>query len=585
MNENNQSNQGFLSLADALRENNQLSADTSAGIELLLDEVTTHSAFLANNAGPSFLNDTPALLSKLTEKIVSIGAIFFDGNKRLLNGISHLVSGNLSIATALKEGLVYEKKKDADTALDKKEDEAEKANKKKKELDPLGALSDFIKTALSKSTDFSFKGILTTFLFSIGFTAGLITDVFSRIFNVIKGIFKVITKGSTIVDYVKTLFSTLKTNIATIFNVIKLSIQESKIFKTVKSVFDGISGFFSRVSSLFKGGDKITSIGKIIGSVVSKIGGAFKGIFNNVLSFINPLLKGFKAGKTFISALGKLALPLTIFTSAIAGIIGAFKGFTGTEGSLLDKLLGGFKGLLVGIFDNLIGSLLNLVKDALGWVLGFLGFDNLQKIFYEFDFTKVFATLIDWFMGFVRFIIDSVAALPENISKFGNAIVEWFNNLPNLLSEQITLGLNMLNDLLGSIGEGLGNALSSLLDVRDKFLKWILRIALPDPNEEYSTFDPRNIARNVIPKELYDFAFSEPPKKEEGADKTSQITPIAVPQTGSALVEAGNKTQNNNVTIISAPNNGGNVTNVSSSSQVNNARVSAPIITGSTYDF
>lgn len=585
MNEQNQSNEGFLSLTDALRENNKLAADSSAGIELLLDEVSTHSAFLANNAGPSFLSSTPDLLSTLIGKIVNVGSIIFDGNQRLLSAVGHLVSGNLSITNALSEALNYQRVRDADAALDTREAEAENANRRTEQrLDPLGALRDFIKNALKQSTDFSFKGILTTFLFSVGFTAGLITDVFSRIFKIFKAIIKTVTSGSTIIDYVKTLFSTLKTNIGIIFNVIKSSIQESKIFKTVKSVFDGVTGFFSRISSLFKEGGRLGSISKIFSSVVSKIGGVFKGIFNGVLSFVKPLLTGFKAGKSFIGVLGKLALPLTIVTSAIAGIIGAFKGFTETEGSFVDKLLGGFKGLLVGIFDNLIGSLLNLVKDALGWVLGFLGFENLQKIFYEFDFTKVFGQLIDWFMGFVNYMIDSFAALPENIYKIGNAIIEWFNNLPNFINEQITAGLNALSEIMGSLGDSFGAALSSLNDINDKFLKWVLKLALPDPNADYGTFDPRNIARNIIPKEVYDFAFSESPKKDENADKTSQITPVAVPQTGAALVEAGNKTQPN-VTIVNAPNNGGNVTNVSSSNQVNNSRVSAPIITASAYDF
>lgn len=586
MNEQKQGNEGLLGLADALKENNILSANTSANISLLLNEVSMHSAFLANSAGPSFLVNTPDLLNSLIEKIVTIGSIISDGNKRLFESINNLVSGNMSIEKILKDSFVYEKKKDADDALDEKENEAEIASKKKKKslLDPLGDLSKFIKKALKNSTDFSFKGILTTFLFSIGFTAGLITDTFTRIFNIFKGVLKTVASGSDIIQYVKALYDTLKTNIGIIFNVIKASIQENTIFKTVKSVFDGVNAFFSRVLGLFKSGDKITTIGKIFGSIVSKIGGVFNKIFTNVFSFIKPLLNGFKAGKAFIGVLGKLALPLAAATSVIAGIIGAFKGFTETEGSFVDKLLGGFKGLLVGIFDNLIGGLLNLVKDGLGYVLGLLGFDNLKKLFYQFDFSKAFSTLIDWFMGFASYMLDFFISLPERISSFGNIIIAWFANLPNVINEQIMIGLNAMNEMFLSLGESLGAAFSSLGDIGNKFLKWVLRLALPDPNADYSTFDPRNIARNIIPKEVFDFAFSEEPKKEtEPKNQTIMTLPVA--QTGQALVEAGNKSQTNNITIVNAPNNGGNVTNVSASSQINNARVSAPIITGSTYDF
>ena len=109
---------------------------------------------------------------------------------------------------------------------------------------------------------------------------------------------------------------------------------------------------------------------------------------------------------------GKLFLPITIVMTIWDTVKGAMEGFA-KEG-----IIGGIKGAITGLVNSLIFGPLDLIKDAIAWILGVFGFDNAKKLLDSFSLEEVYK-------GF----IDAVFKPVEMIKDIFFKIVNWFRNL------------------------------------------------------------------------------------------------------------------------------------------------------------
>jgi len=196
-----------------------------------------------------------------------------------------------------------------------------------------------------------------------------------------------------------------------------------KIFAPVKKLFSVIKSMGTSIGKIFSGKgipiDKLLKPFKAIGaffqSIGSKVGALFgkSGTFGKVFGIISkgfaPIAK-FAAG--FGSVLGKLFLPITI----IMGIVDTVTGFM--DGFETGGLLGGVMGAIKGLFNGLIMKPLDLLKDAVSWIAGKLGFENFSAMLDGFSFEEVFSGLV-----------DSLESILRSVGDWFNDKVDWVKGL------------------------------------------------------------------------------------------------------------------------------------------------------------
>ena len=267
------------------------------------------------------------------------------------------------------------------------------------------------------------------------------------------------------------------------------------IFMKLKSVFSGrfekigaaFEEVFSKITNLFKGVGEESKLGKIISSIggaitrltapfieafeiiktitagpASKIGtvfesiggffGRFAGIFEGVSSTAGKMmgfLDNFAGTFKFVSNIvGKLALPLVIVMTVWDTVKGMIEGYE------KDGIVGAIAGAVTGFFNSLIFGPLDMLKDALAWVLGKLGFANAEKALNSFSFSEMFTSL-------VTAIVNSVKSYFESIQKsFDEFIEKWTKG--DYLGAISAILLAIPNALMKGLGSLIATAMSAL---------------------------------------------------------------------------------------------------------------------------
>ena len=205
--------------------------------------------------------------------------------------------------------------------------------------------------------------------------------------------------------------------------------KQNSFFQSISNFFKAISPRIKALTSSFKDGLKAFS--KISGiSALMKIGGLF-------LRFI--------------------AWPLQVAIGLFSGLTAGLKKFT--QGGNVFQVLGAF---MVGVYDAIIGSTLNLIGDVAGWVVKKLGFETLGKSIQDMDFTfdGIMTSIINLknIIGdFLKNSINSVKSLftgkeyekidtPKVISKSQakNAIVNADEKITNEIETTKTINDNKL---------------------------------------------------------------------------------------------------------------------------------------------
>jgi len=252
-----------------------------------------------------------------------------------------------------------------------------------------------------------------------------------------------------------------------------------KIYGAGKSLGDAIRGMTSYFGRVGEGSSSLLNIVRRMPGLsvfiddMSKVFGVIKNLtmsgINKVVDFVQGITRSTRSfastfGKIFsvFKVLGRVvAFPLTV----IMGIIDAISGFNSeyerTGGNLLAGLLGGLGGVLSGI----VGMPLDLLKSAVSWIAGKLGFEQLEGFLDSFSFAEgikaVFRNLFDginaWWENFS--IDNMITSLKE---RFFSLISLPFKSIMSVFEpiKQIFTGEK---SFLEGIYEALRNSVTTLL--------------------------------------------------------------------------------------------------------------------------
>ena len=249
----------------------------------------------------------------------------------------------------------------------------------------------------------------------------------------------------------------------------KLFSSIGKIFGSGEGggVFTRIANFFSPAKNpVIKNIMKFTKgIGKVLGKIFLPVT-----ILMEAFNFITGFMKGYEEGGV-ISGLEQgvtdvfnslIGWPLDMLKSGVSWILGAF-GFEEAEKALdafsfqklFDKMFKNiFKyvknifGNLTGIWDsitdgditgalsgvtkivtNVLAMPLDLLKDAVSWLLSVFGFDGASETLDSFSFSEIYEQMVDGIFNFFKAGIDWVVLLFTEPKKAFKKIGDWFNKL------------------------------------------------------------------------------------------------------------------------------------------------------------
>ena len=205
---------------------------------------------------------------------------------------------------------------------------------------------------------------------------------------------------------IKTAFTTMKTGFTT-------------FFKKIKSWVKLITGPIDTVKGLL-------GMGKSTGTGMSKFGKYFGKFFK--------IFKGFFA---------KLFYPLQVIISLVEGFFEAKDAANKSEG-MLATFFNSIIGFFGGILDGLIFGMMDLIKDGISWIAGFLGFEEVEKFLDSFSFSDMFNEFLDDVYAWFNLLFsDPVAALTNLFSKYFGAALTVGDFIVDMLKKPIIWIMNL----------------------------------------------------------------------------------------------------------------------------------------------
>jgi len=314
------------------------------------------------------------------------------------------------------------------------------------------------------------------------------------------------------------------------FEKVDFRFKDFRFLEKILKFADGLGDFIRPFARFINGFTKlfllpITFFSKIFlaeaGDIAKGIKGTKDGVsgvsktFGNISKTFKPIIDTakniFKAAFNIGKSLGKFFIPLAAAIAIFDTIRGAMEGFNNETGSIFRKIISGWFGAIKGLVNSVLGGLVDLVIDGVGYILGWFGADDWKQTLLDFSFQDQIITPL--FDGMKNAIF---------------AILDFFKS-----------GVEMA-----------GNLFSSGFDIVNNFMKALLQAVLPDPDSE--SFIPR-MAAKAIPSSVYEYAGMDPNTgdviekfESKGVDTLgtiAQISPFGLAAQGAQML---NQRINNN---------------------------------------
>ena len=201
--------------------------------------------------------------------------------------------------------------------------------------------------------------------------------------------------------------------ISKFFMSIKAFFTESKAFKAIS---EGFTKFKTMLSNFGKAVMKfVNPIIEAFKPIMELFGGGGKGAGGTFKKFTQFFKKFFGIFKTFFA---KLFFPLQIIMSLFDGFSEARDAVDKSEG-MLATFFNSIVGFFGGILDGLIFGMLDLIKDGIAWVAGFLGFEDVEKDLTSFSFSTMFNEFLDkiyaWFNTLFSDPVKALLMVQQNL--------------------------------------------------------------------------------------------------------------------------------------------------------------------------
>ena len=173
---------------------------------------------------------------------------------------------------------------------------------------------------------------------------------------------------------------------------------------------------------------------KIIKDLISGPVGKVKGIFTGIGEVLGKFTKMFTS---VFGIVGKLMLPVTILMTAWDTVKGAIEGYE--QGGII----GAIQGAVEGLFKSLFVAPLDMLREAVAWIAGKLGFENVQKQLESFTVEDVFEDIMDSFYVVIDLVSNTLKSVANG---FLTLVSDFYGLFAGLGIPEVTIPLP---DVLG----------------------------------------------------------------------------------------------------------------------------------------
>ena len=348
----------------------------------------------------------------------------------------------------------------------------------KKEKQTIGQASNTAKTAKTSSplgSPLGFLGTiaaitvaLTAFLSGVvaGITA-MLSTVLVKIVGLINTLFTKLLKtyiGTKIIAFWSAITKSITTGLSSILEAFK----NTTLFRAIRvSVLRFISGFkdwwrsfsfnniFRTIKAslfLFLRGDIMTEL-KALFPILKRIQTWVTTIVKSVGTFGKYIGRiaavFFKIGKVF----GKFTGWVGIIMSAVGAIMDAVEAFKET-GNIGEAVRVG----ITGFINAFSGGIIDLLKDAVSWIAGALGFKEVEKMLDSFSVSTIIESFVkrifNWGQGLFESLFGNLFDVLHDISEAfssGNITNSLFEILRGALKTLLALPADMLKNSIASL--------------------------------------------------------------------------------------------------------------------------------------
>lgn len=215
------------------------------------------------------------------------------------------------------------------------------------------------------------------------------------------------------VEAIKGVFSSAFKSIASLFSEEGAMASIGKFFKNIinniKDFFQPIKQLGSVLKSESALGGMIVKIQGIIGSIGEFFGGIASkaGSFSQIFGAVSKVVS-------------KIFVPFTIIMTLWDTVKGMIAGFE--EGGII----GGIEGAVKGFFNSLIFGPLDMIKNAVAWVLGVFGFDKAEEVLKSFSFEETFNQIVEALFAPVKWIKEKAELIIEWIKEKTKGVLSFF---------------------------------------------------------------------------------------------------------------------------------------------------------------
>lgn len=273
----------------------------------------------------------------------------------------------------------------------------------------IDSITSALASALGAALGAAIAAIGTTIAAALGSVAGVIQAKAKLIKDTVTLLYKGLTKlGDFIpelknvllnieiafemgIDAIKSGFNKFTTKVGIIFESAISSLkglfgEGSKIGSFISTLTTGISNYFAPIAEEF---GKMQKTGGFIVELVTAVKTKLTSIFQFFVEIGEKLGEFGKVFESVSKIIGKIAYPLMVIMAVWDTVKGAVEGYE------KDGIVGAIGGAIKGLFNSLIGGLLDMIKDGISWIAKTLDFKNVEAALDSFSVQDIFSKFVD----------------------------------------------------------------------------------------------------------------------------------------------------------------------------------------------
>jgi len=290
--------------------------------------------------------------------------------------------------------------------------------------------------------------------------------------------------------------------------------EGSMIGKVITTIKTAVTGFLEPIIAGFRTISEVSGpIGKAVEFVKGALGG-FMEFFAGIGSKLGAFGKIFSAVSGIVS---KIAYPLMVVMSIWDTIKGALAGWE--EGGLVGAIGGAIKGL----FNGLVFGVLDMIKGAISWIAGALGFTAVEEFLDSFSFEDMFSSFVDAVLFIPKKIQEFIMSPIETMTKLGESMMSLWEPIKNIMGTLVDAFLFIPKQLFALITDYIVTPLTEVFKPVTDFFKGIAEQVMGF----FEDFGIPEMGFSVLGKKFsigpyYPFRPSEGTKRVSGNESMSQ---------------------------------------------------------------